>query len=325
MSTTRPVETMAEPWDELDAGPVLGRVPDVAASIVPAGSIAGRSLAAVVAIMTFLAALTTGAAMMVVGNANAWQSDVGREVTVQVRPAATRDIEADVNKAASLARTAAGVAEVRPYSKAESEKLVEPWLGAGLKLDDLPVPRLIVIKLTPGARPDFSTFRQALAKEVPTASLDDHRGWIERMRTMAETAVLAGLAVLGLVVAVTVLSVTFATRGAMATNRPIVEVLHYVGATDIFIAGQFQRHFLLLGLKGGLIGGGAAIVLFGCAEAARVWLAGTPSGDEAAALFGNLSIGVEGYLAIVIEILVMAVVTAFVSRHTVNRTLETID
>jgi len=325
MSTTRPVETMAEPWDELDAGPVLGRVPDVAASIVPAGSIAGRSLAAVVAIMTFLAALTTGAAMMVVGNANAWQSDVGREVTVQVRPAATRDIEADVNKAASLARTAAGVAEVRPYSKAESEKLVEPWLGAGLKLDDLPVPRLIVIKLTPGARPDFSTFRQALAKEVPTASLDDHRGWIERMRTMAETAVLAGLAVLGLVVAVTVLSVTFATRGAMATNRPIVEVLHYVGATDTFIAGQFQRHFLLLGLKGGLIGGGAAIVLFGCAEAARVWLAGTPSGDEAAALFGNLSIGVEGYLAIVIEILVMAVVTAFVSRHTVNRTLETID
>ena len=325
MSTTRSVETMAEPWDELDAGPVLGRVPDVATSIVPAGSIAGRSLAAVVAIMTFLAALTTGAAMMEVGNANAWQSDVGREVTVQVRPAAARDIEADVNKAAALARAAAGVAEVRPYSKAESEKLVEPWLGAGLKLDDLPVPRLIVIKLAAGTRPDFADLRQALAKDVPTASLDDHRGWIERMRTMAETAVIAGLALLGLVVAVTVLSVTFATRGAMATNRPIVEVLHYVGATDAFIAGQFQRHFLLLGLKGGLIGGGAAIVLFGCAEAARVWLAGTPSGDEAAALFGTLSIGVEGYLAIVIEILVMAVVTAFVSRNTVNRTLETID
>ena len=325
MSTTRSVETMAEPWDELDAGPVLGRVPDVATSIVPAGSIAGRSLAAVVSIMTFLAALTTGAAMMVVGNANAWQSDVGREVTVQVRPAAARDIEADVNKAAALARAAAGVAEVRPYSKAESEKLVEPWLGAGLKLDDLPVPRLIVIKLAAGTRPDFADLRQALAKDVPTASLDDHRGWIERMRTMAETAVIAGLALLGLVVAVTVLSVTFATRGAMATNRPIVEVLHYVGATDAFIAGQFQRHFLLLGLKGGLIGGGAAIVLFGCAEAARVWLAGTPSGDEAAALFGTLSIGVEGYLAIVIEILVMAVVTAFVSRNTVNRTLETID
>ena len=81
------------------------------------------------------------------------------------------------------------------------------------------------------------------------------------MRTMAGTAVVAGVAVLALVLAVTVLSVTFATRGTMATNRPIVEVLHYVGATDSFIAGQFQRHFLVLGFKGGAIGGGAAILL----------------------------------------------------------------
>jgi cell division transport system permease protein len=263
--------------------------------------------------------------MLVVSAANDWQADVGREVTIQVRPAAGRDIEADVNKAVAAARAAQGIAEVRAYSKEESEKLVEPWLGGGLHLDDLPIPRLIVIKLASGTAPNFAALRQALAKEVPTASLDDHRGWMERMRTMAGTAVICGLAVLGLVIAVTMLSVTFATRGAMATNRPIVEVLHYVGATDSFIASQFQHHFLLLGLKGGAVGGGVAIILFGCAEAARAWLAGTPSGDEAAALFGNLSIGVKGYVAIVIQIIVMAVVTALVSRHTVNRTLETID
>jgi cell division transport system permease protein len=316
---------MIEPWDDIDPTGALDRAPRGSASIVPSSSIAGRSLAAVVAIMTFLAALTTGAAMLVVSTANDWQADVGREVTVQVRPAAGRDIEADVGKAVAAARAAPGIADVRAYSKAESEKLVEPWLGAGLRLDDLPIPRLIVIKLAPGVTPNFAALRQALANQVPTASLDDHRGWMERMRTMAGTAVVCGLAVLGLVIAVTMLSVTFATRGAMATNRPIVEVLHYVGATDSFIASQFQHHFLLLGLKGGGIGGGAAIILFGCAEAARAWLAGTPSGDEAAALFGSLSIGVKGYVAIVIQIVVMAVVTALVSRYTVNRTLETID
>jgi cell division transport system permease protein len=325
MSTTNPIETMTEPWDDIDPTASLDRAPRGAASIVPSSSIAGRSLAAVVAIMTFLAALTTGAAMLVVSTANDWQADVGREVTVQVRPAAGHDIEADVGKAVAAARAAPGIADVRAYSKAESEKLIEPWLGAGLRLDDLPIPRLIVVKLAPGVTPNFAALRQALANQVPTASLDDHRGWMERMRTMAGTAVICGLAVLGLVVAVTMLSVTFATRGAMATNRPIVEVLHYVGATDSFVASQFQHHFLLLGLKGGAIGGGAAIILFGCAEAARAWLAGTPSGDEAAALFGSLSIGVKGYVAIVIQIVVMAVVTALVSRYTVKRTLETID
>jgi cell division transport system permease protein len=301
MSTTDPIETMAqtmrEPWDELDAAPSLDRAPWIATSIVPKSSIAGRSLAAVVAIMTFLAALTTGAAMLVVSMANDWQSDVGREVTIQVRPAAGRDIETDVRKAIEIARAAPGIADVRAYSKEESEQLVEPWLGAGLHLDELPIPRLIVIKLLSGVMPDFAALRKTLADQVATASLDDHRGWIERMRTMAGTAVACGLAVLGLVLAVTMLSVTFATRGAMATNRPIVEVLHYVGATDRFVARQFQRHFLLLGFKGGAIGGGAAIVLFGCVEAARAWFAGTPGGDEAAALFGSFSIGVEGYLA----------------------------
>jgi cell division transport system permease protein len=125
--------------------------------------------------------------------------------------------------------------------------------------------------------------------------------------------------------AVTVLSVTFATRGTMATNRPIVEVLHYVGATDSFVAGQFQRHFLLLGFRGGALGGGAAILMFGVVEAANSWLAGTAGGDQIAGLFGNLSIGVAGYLAIVLQIIFMALVTAFASRRTVNRTLETID
>ena len=76
------------------------------------------------------------------------------------------------------------------------------------------------------------------------------------------------------------LSVTFATRGAMATNRPVIEVLHLIGAKDNFIAGHFQRHFLQLGLKGGLIGGGSAIALFALAEFASGWLVGTPGASS---------------------------------------------
>lgn len=325
MSMTKPVETMAEPWGDAEAVAPLALAPPAATPIVPNTSIAGRSLAAVVAIMTFLAALTTGAVMLVVSAASDWQSDVGREVTIQVRPAPGRDLEADVRKATEIARATPGVADVRAYTKQESARLVEPWLGGGLSLDDLPIPRLIVVKLASGMVPDLGALRRALAAQVAGATLDDHRRWIDRMRTMAGTAVVAGVAVLGLVLAVTVLSVTFATRGAMATNRPIIEVLHYVGATDGFIAGQFQRHFLLLGFKGGAIGGGAAIVFFGAAEAANAWLAGTAGGDQAAALFGNVSIGVSGYLAILTQVILMAMVTALTSRRTVNRTLESID
>jgi len=328
MSTIEPldaVEHMAEPWDELEATPLPGQGPRVVTAIVPKGSIAGRSLIAVVAIMTFLAALTTGAVMMVASAANDWQSNVSREVTIQVRPTTGRDIEADISKAVGIARATPGIADVRAYTKDESERLVEPWLGSGLNLDDLPIPRLIVIKLWTGPPPDFGALRETLAAAVPSASLDDHRRWIDHMRTMAGTAVAGGVAILLLVLAVTMLSVSFATRGAMATNRPIIEVLHYVGATDSFIGSQFRRHFLLLGLKGGAIGGGAAMLLFGLASALSNWLAGSPSGEEAAALFGTFAMSAGGYVTILGQIAVMALVTAFASHRTVKRTLESIE
>jgi cell division transport system permease protein len=230
-----------------------------------------------------------------------------------------------VEKAASVARAFPGVAEVRPYSKEQSIKLLEPWLGSGLTLDELPVPRLIVVRIAAGAAPDIPQLRRMLIEQVPGAVLDDHRGWIERMRAMAGTAVAVGVFILILVIAATMLSVTFATRGAMATNKPVIEVLHFVGAKNGYIAGHFQRHFLLLGLQGGAVGGGTAILLFALAGVISGWFAGSAGAEQTAALFGSFAIGIGGYFAVLGQVILIAVVTALTSRHTVNRTLEAID
>ena len=242
-----------------------------------------------------------------------------------MRPVQGRDLDAEVARAVEIARAVPGIGEVRAYSKEESARLLEPWLGSGLALDDLPVPRMIVVKL-PSGGVDLAPLKKALAEKVAGASLDDHRAWIDRMRTMAQTTIAGGIGLLILMLAATVLSVIFATRGAMATNRPIVEVLHFIGAKSGFIAGQFQRHFLLLGLEGG------ADRRRACDAAVRRWpasprsmSAGTASGDQVATLFGSFSLGWGGYLAIVAQIVLVAVVTAVASRRTVNRTLETVE
>ncbi len=294
----------------------------VESPIVPKDSISGRALVAVVAIMTFLASLTTGAVMLVRASASDWQSDVAREITVQVRPAAGRDVDADVRRAADLVRAFPGISEVRIYSREESAKLLEPWLGLGIAVDDLPVPRLIVVKLELGAKTDLAGLRKLLGERMQGATLDDHRSWVDRMRAMANSAVAAGIVILALMFAATVLSVTFATRGAMAANRTIVEVLHLIGARDGFIVGQFQRHFLLLGLKGGLIGGGAAILLFLILGSGSTWFAGTAWADQFESLFGSFSIGWNGYIAILLQIALIAVIAAVTSRRTVFQTLD---
>jgi cell division transport system permease protein len=294
-------------------------------SIVPKDSIAADALAAVVAIMTFLAAVTSGGVAMVIGSANEWQSEVAREMTIQVRPTPGRDIEAEVGKAQALARAAPGVVEARVYSREESDRLLEPWLGSGLSLEELPVPRMIAIRTARGTAVDTAALRQALVQDVAGASLDDHRGWIERMRRMAKTAIAGGVGIFGLVLAATILSVAFATRGAMASNRPIVEVLHFVGAKEAYIAHQFQRHFLGLGLKGGALGGIAAILSLALAGPVSDLFVGTAGETEAVALFGGFSIGFAGFIVVMAEVGLIAAITALTSRQVVIHTLRRID
>src|ERR1700722_2118224 len=315
------------PYDPQMTAPARTLAADLphATPIVPRSSISGRALVAVVSIMTFLASLTTGGVMLVLGSAAEWQSDVAREMTIQIRPLPGHDLDTEVNAAAEIARATPGIADVRPYTAAESARLLEPGLGTGLSLDALPVPRIIALRVSASPPPDIAALRAALTAKIPGASVDEHRGWIDRMRAMANAAVAVGIGILVLVLVATILSVTFATRGAMATNRPIVEVLHFIGAKDAYIAGQFQRHFLMLGLQGGLIGGIAALLVLALAGFVSKLFLGTAAQEETAALFSTFSIGITGYTAVLGQIVLVAAVTAGTSRHVVNQTLAAID
>lgn len=292
------------------------------APLVPVESAGGQALAAVIAILTFLAALCAGGAELIAASSAQWRSDVAREVTIQVRPSAQRDMEADVRRAVDLARRTPGVEEAQAFSKAESERLLEPWLGTGLDFGDLPVPRLVVITLARGERPDFSALRQALAAQVPGSTLDDHALWSSRLSTMANTIIGVGIALVVLVLVAAGLAVTFATRGAMAGNREVVDVLHFVGANDDYIAREFQRRFFRLGLRGSAAGAAAALaVTVVLGFLARSWRA-SPAGDQIEALFGSFTLGWRGYGVAILIALLVSVITAVVSRLTVRRFLN---
>ena len=56
------------------------------ASIVPEYSIAGNTLMLLIAIMTFLSCVTLGGVILVQKSAIAWSADIGREITIQIRP-----------------------------------------------------------------------------------------------------------------------------------------------------------------------------------------------------------------------------------------------
>ena len=294
------------------------------APLIPRDSVAGRALVVVIAIMTFLACLTAGGALLVADASRDWRSEVVRDATIQVKAGPGDNIDSLVAKAVSIASQAKGVESVHAYSKAELERLLEPWLGSGLDLSQLPIPRLIIVRLG-GQRPeDLAALRAALAAAVPQANLDDHRIWAARIGTMADAVVVLAAALFALMILAMGTAIGFATRGAMAGNREIVEVLHLVGASDKFIAREFQTHFRRLGLRGSMIGGLAAMAFFAAASLLSFLWAHSPGGDEIAAMFGSFALGPRGYVALALVCAAVTLLTGLLSREIALRHLQTL-
>ncbi len=181
---------------------------------------------------------------------------------------------------------------------------------------------MIVVRLDADKAADLVKLELELANAVPSATFDDHRLWVDRLATMAGTAVAVAALIFLLIVAAMGIAVASATRAAVATNREIVEVLHVVGAADAFIAREFQRRFLALGLRGAAIGGGGAIGFFALAHfLARRWTA-TPGGNQLEAMFGTFALGPRGFAVIFVLSAAIAFLAGHMSRTIVLRHLR---
>ena len=267
--------------------------------------------------MTFLACLTFGTMTLVQQTANGWRAQISREATIQIRPAENLDIQKALEAAQSIAETFDGVTGTKIISNEAASQLLEPWLGSDLNLEELPVPQLVVVTINPQAPPDFTRMRAAIEENIPAASLDDHRNLCGPFGLHGAHDGIDRLDDFSLVLTTTILTVIFATRGAMTGAEHIIEVLHYVGAEASFIARQFRNHFLWTGIKGACLGGLAAIILF---LLIGIWSSvnlATPQGEQAAALFGQFAIGWIGYLGLIGVVALVTILTAATSHFTV--------
>lgn len=292
--------------------------------IVPRQSIAGRTLALLVAIMTFLSCVTFGAVYLVQNSTLAWSSEVGRELTIQLQPVEDEQMLSNIRTAISLAEQTPGVSRAFELTVSDSEKLLSPWLGEQFDISAFHLPRLVIVQLGDPSLFDLEALTTKLTDAVPEATIDTHELWQQQLNAMAGTVVLSGTLALILILTATVLAIVFATGGAMATNREIVDVLHFIGASDTYIAGAFQERFLAIGLQGGLVGGACSIVFFFVASTITNAILPDQSATQVELLFGQFTLGWLGLLGLILTVVTIAILTAITSRVTVHRFLAQI-
>ncbi|MDP6706895.1 MAG: cell division protein [Alphaproteobacteria bacterium] len=260
--------------------------------LIPDDEGSGRFLPWVVAVMTFLAALATAGAVVLGTAMQSWRAGLEGSLTVEVSASGEAPASQRVAKAAETLRGVDGIRKVRVLSEAELAALLEPWLGAGASLADLPVPRLIDVELEPAHGIDLGALAHRLAAEVPGTQVDDHRIWLQQLVRLAQSIRIVAASIVVLIAGAMATVVVFAVRAALAAHHQVVSLLHQMGARDSFVAREFQNHAFLMGVRGGMIGLAlAAITLFVLTQlAARVETPMLPALSLRAGLFAALAL-----------------------------------
>ena len=201
----------------------------------------------VIAVMAFLAALALGASLIADRAAEGWRAGLAGKLTVQILVPEKGDVNEilarETEAALDVLRSTSGIAHAAALSEQEKLKLVQPWLGQGTMVADLPLPQLIDADIAPGAAVDLPVLSAKLKAAVPDSVLDDHSHWIGRLQDLAETLVWSAYGILLLIAIATAAAVSFATRAGLEAHHEMVALLHQIGARPRFVARAFEWHY----------------------------------------------------------------------------------
>jgi cell division transport system permease protein len=231
------------------------------------------------ALAVYLAGLG-GVGLVALGaSMRSWDASLALRASLQIPADAS---PARLNTVLALLRQTSGIADVHLLDPAETARLVEPWLGRSVAIERLPVPRLIDLRVDGSAKANFADLRQRLTSILPDAVLDEHGLLLAEWRSAATRIMGAIAAILGAVFLIALWSAAATARTGLLLERPLVELLHLLGAADADIARPFELRALSLGLLGGATGAlAAALTLLAVGSAGRALPLPTPLSADA--------------------------------------------
>lgn len=250
-----------------------------------------------------------------------WNQSILGSLTVQVMPVNNVDHEkalaetlAHQDKAMEFLNTIDAVEKVTPLADNQLQQLLRPWLGDGVNIENLPIPRLIDVKIKPGEEIDFLDLAEKLAAVSPQASIDNHKLWLNKLIKFADGLKMLAMTALLLVVMVTSGAIFYSTQTSLGLHKNIIEILHLMGAKDAYIAQQYARRVSYLGFIGGCIGIAIAVP--------TIFIIGSLAQQIEGGIISEANLSFSDWGAIFSLPLFAALIAMITAYYTVKRTLH---
>ena len=281
----------------------------------------GLFLKVMISIAVLLFAVTLAGVLSINAMLAAWNNSILGSLTVQIMPVndidqqkAREETLLNQEKTLEFLKSLPEVDSATPLSDEQLLMLLQPWLGDGIDILELPTPRLIDVRIKHGASIDYPKLAEKLAEVSPYASLDNHKLWLNKLISFADGLKILAMSILVLVVAISAGAIFYTTQTNLGLHKNIIEILHIMGAKDTYVAQQYARQDFFIGLFGGIIGLVFAIpTIFMIAHLAAQIEGG---------IINEARLSSISWLMILLLPLFSAVTAMITAYYTVKRTLE---
>ena len=268
-----------------------------------------------VAVAVFLFALTLAGVLGISSMFENSRRQVVSNFTVQVLPLANaEESRKDLLNVVGFLEKYPDVEEVSVLSDAELRALLEPWLGNNVDVNVLPIPKLLDVKINRAAEFDYKKLEMRLSEVSAQAAINNHNLWLARLLKFINSLKVLAVTVLVLVAGGCVASIVYAARTSLKVHRDIIAILHTMGATDEYIAGNYVRQIMHVAAAAGVIGVVAAVP--------AILIVGHLAEGIEAGIFNAAAFGAEQWVMILLLPFAAAVLVAGTSYATVVKTLR---
>jgi len=271
----------------------------------------------IIGVMVYLAVLIFAGALMMAQTASRWDHELTHGLTVQIPPGDGEEaaaLDKKVDAVAQALRDTAGIADVKAIPADVTAASLEPWLGTAAEMKDLPLPRVIEVQIADGASVDADALFAALDKVAPGIVIDNHDFWRNQVIALVGGLETLATVTIGLIGFTAMAAVIFATRSSVAIQRDVIEVLHLIGATDAYVAHEFQRQAFRFSLGGSVLGTILAL--------ATMLLMGRLAANLDTALMPDLSIEIWQAVLLWTVPLLATLIATMTARRTVLNALR---
>ncbi|MCD8497755.1 MAG: permease [Alphaproteobacteria bacterium] len=274
-----------------------------------------------VMLMTFLAMMALSSFFVLGAITDRWSSGLENKMTIEIPAEDENEKLLTAEKIEEMSRLVGTalkdnsiVQDYKVLTREDIQELIAPWLGEDFSDDNMPLPGLISVTLRADGASRLPALESELKELAPHLRIDRHESWLNDLLHLTSSLQFSAFLILLIISFTTITAVAGAIRSRMAEHRKEVELLHLMGAHDLYIMKQFQRHAVNLTLKGGVAG-----VIFSCLVLTLIfWMAGR---ESEASLLPGFNFSTVHIITFALLPLFVAAIGGLTARFTVLRAL----